>query len=127
MSKEDTRRSGDSRSSGGLSPPKLEGPGRRSSDEIASSPSLPGSSQQAPLRGTPTDSPPAGSSRRPSAEQEQCEDWNKTRAAKRVSLALLPSDRKLSALSLLGRYSIKSMTEEIDGDERGVGTSRTLT
>ncbi|KAG9038197.1 hypothetical protein FRB95_002637 [Tulasnella sp. JGI-2019a] len=45
--------------------------------------------------------------------QEQCEDWDKTRAAKRVSLALLPSDRKLTALSLLGRHCMHSPAEEV--------------
>ncbi|KAG9000517.1 hypothetical protein FRB90_011813 [Tulasnella sp. 427] len=38
-------------------------------------------------------------------KRERCEDWNKTKAAKRVSLAQLPSDRKLSALSLLSRHT----------------------
>lgn len=36
---------------------------------------------------------------------EKCEDWDKTKAAKRVSLAQLPSDRKLSALSLLSKHA----------------------
>ncbi|KIO20475.1 hypothetical protein M407DRAFT_81501 [Tulasnella calospora MUT 4182] len=39
------------------------------------------------------------------AGSERCEEWNKTKAAKRVSLAQLPSDRKLSALTLLSRHT----------------------
>ncbi|KAG8856324.1 hypothetical protein FRB96_006475 [Tulasnella sp. 330] len=69
-----------------------------------------------PVQITPTSSPSStmgnGKPSMPTI-QEQCEDWDKTRAAKRVSLALLPSDRKLTALALLGRHSIRSPTEGI--------------
>jgi len=50
-------------------------------------------------------SPPPVKEKPMSPEVEQCEEWHKTRAAKRVSLVSLPSDRKLSTLSLLGRHS----------------------
>ncbi|KAG8936599.1 hypothetical protein FRC02_000592 [Tulasnella sp. 418] len=53
-------------------------------------------------------------------EEEKCEEWHKTKAAKRVSLAALPSERKLSTLSILSKA--RSLRDENRIDENTTPT-----
>ena len=57
----------------------------------------------------------------PEMPEEQAEEWNKTRAAKRVSLVKLPSDLRMSIL--FGKHTREVSTSELPEDTAATPTS----